>query len=193
MPPVQATFVRLTERATNDGRDAVAVVLAGIGLRMMPEEEGERRMVTAPPGQEQEGGGRGKSRNPTHPFVNPSLLPHAPSLSSALQDWLIGLFRDDASRAHITNQHYFRGLRSFWQCFEQALPRSLLPSPSLSNPDDVRQWPLEMPHVQTTFLQLRETAIENGNTVVKYVLAGLGLRLTRHWEGDKRLVPLLGL
>jgi len=62
-------------------------------------------------------------------FVYPSLFPHAPSLSPALQSELIGLFRDDISRLRSTNNEYYSHFHPFWQSFEQVLPPSLRPFP----------------------------------------------------------------
>lgn len=61
----------------------------------------------------------------THRLSYPTLLPHAPSLSPALQEWLIGLFRDDTRRAFSTNKAYVTLLHSFWEQCEKTLPPSL--------------------------------------------------------------------
>ena len=86
----------------------------------------------------------------------PSFLPHAPSLAPALRDWLIGLFHDDTCRTRGSNQQYFRAFGPFWKHFEEAISPSLSPSLPLSNPQALRRWLLEIPHVQARILTLRK-------------------------------------
>ena len=102
--------------------------------------------------EQDEGENRGEKGRPIcAPFAYPSLLPHAPSLAPALQDWVIGLFRDNISRARKTNLNYCRLLCSLWERFERALPLSLSPSLPFLTPQALCHWLLETPQVQAIF------------------------------------------
>ena len=154
--------------------------------------------------EEEDDNKEGEEGNPTRegrggmpPFVYPSLLPHAPSLSSAHQDWLIGLFRDDTLRSSNTNMDYFSAIQSFWQKFERVLPPSLFPSFPLSTPQALREWLLKTSHVQTILFGLRygkrqaggEGVLSSiGRGALYVTLAGLGLRVTQD-SGGRWLVP----
>ena len=125
------------------------------------------------------------------PFAYPSSLPHAPSLSPALQDSLIGLFRDDTRRTPATNLAYFTDISSFWQRLEQVLP-PFPPSPlPLFTPKAFQQWLLETPQAQVAFLQLRQE-MKNGSKGFRSrsfhglgaILAALRLRVSGHREGS---------
>jgi hypothetical protein len=124
-------------------------------------------------------------------FVYPTLLPHAPSLSPPLQDWLIGLFRDDTHRARSTNHNYFKSLRPFWRRFEEALPFSLPPSFPLLTPEALREWLAETPRVLFVLLKVRDGTSSDGRAALVVMLSALDLKLTRPREGERRLVPLL--
>eukprot|EP00624_Nannochloropsis_granulata_P007482 evm.model.NODE_8131_length_8215_cov_46.570297.1 len=128
-----------------------------------------------------------RPRKGPHPFVYPSRLPYAPSLSPAVQDWLISRFRDDRISCRDTNQQSFKAFQIFWGNFERALPPSLLRTTPFSTHQALSEWLLETPPVRATFLQVweaeRKRGREGGMTLmgrkaVNVVLAGLGLRLT---------------
>jgi len=163
------------------------------------EEEGEEEGLLM---------SRNLQRRGPRRFIYPSLLPYAPSLSPALQSDLISLFRDDTRRLRHTNNEYFSHFHPFWQRFEQALPPSLCPFPPLSSRWALRQWLLETPGVQATFVRLRKDEREGrregrsegrrekglstrGQTSVAIVLKGLGLKLMKDRKGtNQRIVAI---
>ncbi|GAB5034224.1 Hypothetical protein NocV09_01800030 [Nannochloropsis oceanica] len=138
-----------------------------------------------------------RPRKGPRPFVYPSRLPYAPSISPALQDWLIGRFRDNRVSCRDTNQQSFKAFKLFWEHFERALPPSLLRTSPFSTHQALSEWLLE-PQVQATILQVREAKRKEGRggggtlmwrKGVNVVLAGLGLRLTELREKvGRRLV-----
>jgi len=137
-----------------------------------------------------------KRKRGSRRLLYPPCLPHAPSPSSALQSWLVGLFREDTFRHPETNMEYFTCITLSWQRFEKALPPSLPPRPPFSTFQALRQWLLENSHFEATLLAVIKRGRRDGLLATRQaawavVLAGLELRLARGGEtGDGKLVPL---
>lgn len=113
-------------------------------------------------------------------------LSHAPSLSVAIQKFIIDIFNNDTSRTKHTNTNYLSALSYIWRMLEQELVgTAAAPSsssfpliPPLATPEDLRAAFLENSNLKDCFLDLHKTG-RRDVAAKRVLLEALGLEMSR--------------
>jgi len=194
-----ATFLQLREGQTLNGKHAVTVMLAALGLRLTRPQSGERRLVLLP--EREEGGprgGRGEKRRQQERYPISTLFnifKNVPCLTPSLGRWLVRQLL--TNKAHNTAHNYLLAVKQALLALQPSLP----PSPSFSS--ETLQAAFHQPAAMTALLLYCNEKKEEGGreknggtaltalTALNHFLVLLKLKLART-EGKEELVVVEG-
>ena len=156
-PSVESEFERIFVKLEDGGeKTAVKAAMVGLGLGELSEAAAAAAAAAAVQAAAEAaaaGGGEGGGGTAAADriFTFPDFLGHAPSLSPALQETVIGVFKNDTFRRNpLTNWNYFGAFQAFWKRFERAVPTA---RPQISDIKTLGSWP-RTPSIQLKYTQL---------------------------------------